>query len=197
MCKMLCVLRADFIKAKDLAEESFGIASSLTNSLTSEAIQLLQQLRDEYMTITNDTIPFLAANNSLCVANPEFAKSSYATTCLSPIKQLLENETGDVQILNQTNLSEFSPTKTIIIPSIQIIRRIRCNVSLDFPIRLEMIPYAGQIVPALDYIFRVYVRGNSLPGQQHGSKDVILGDNKLSLGKFLLQVSIICIPCII
>ena len=189
MCKMLCVLRADFMGAKELAEESFINASSLTNSLTSEAIQLLQQLRDEYMTITADSIPFLAANNSLIVANPDFAKSSYAATCLSPIKQLLEGDAavGETAAVNVTQASEFSPTKAAVVPSIQI-RRIRCNVSLDFPIRLETIPYAGQIVPALDYIFRVYVRGNSLPGQQHGSKDVILGDNKLSLGKFLLQV---------
>lgn len=56
------------------------------------------------------------------------------------------------------------------------------------PIPLEPLSGSELFVAALSQIFRGYIRGNALPGLINGAQDVTLGDKKLAMENFLLQV---------
>lgn len=212
LCKILCEVRGEFEQAKTLAEDTLVEASSLENSLDENAIAVLQKLRDDYMTISLEEFAMLMAKSGLQTAGTEAYRvgsgdegDSDAVIPVnfvdgapgSPAKAgVMIGATGVMVPGSPHHHGHLPEPKEFFsgnvqtvphVPNFQIVRRIRCNVSLDGPIRLETLNAAAQIVPALDYIFRVYVRGNSLPGQQFGSGDVFLGDNKISMGKFLLQ----------
>lgn len=64
---------------------------------------------------------------------------------------------------------------------------IRRHILLPVPIMLEGLPSSSLILKALDRIFRAYVRGNALPGQQSGGNTVDLAGNTLSFRAFVLQ----------
>ena len=204
----MCEIRGDFAEAKKLAEDTVIEASSLENNLNHSAITMLQKLRDDYMTISleefNKLIAVYPLHGISVVVNDEGEVVVDAERSASPVDKnrlgatspfpqdtaifSLAGNRADMPV-DTTNLFSGNVQTIPQIPNYQIIRRIRCNVSLDFPIRMENMASAVDIVPALDYIFRGYCRGNSLPGTQFGSKDVVLGDSKMSMGKFLLQVS--------
>ena len=194
MCKILCDLHGEYMAARKLAEETFVAASSVSNSLDADAVSMLQRIRDVFMTISPAEVKSLRAQNPLITRNP--AIPAHISRPNSPIhlaeELLLDTSAEAVDTapgVETTMMSEFGTSKGApVLPNYNVVRRIRANVSLDFPIRLETMHVALHIVPALDYIFRAYVRGNSLPGQQLGAQDVVLGDNKLTMGKFLLQV---------
>jgi hypothetical protein len=54
-------------------------------------------------------------------------------------------------------------------------------------VQLDTLPEAAQLLSALDQIFRLYVRGFALPGQQHDGSSVHLVGQKLPFGSFLLD----------
>ncbi len=65
--------------------------------------------------------------------------------------------------------------------------QIRRQISLPVPIMIEAMPSSPNVLKALDRIFRAYVRGNALPGQQSGGSTVDLAGNTLSFRLFVLQ----------
>lgn len=193
-----------------MAEETVIHASSLENSLDDNAIAVLQKLRDDYMMISLEEFAVLMASSGMGkIRNDEDVideegepNGAIPLNFVDGVSSPRLGEAGRVfgstgAIVTAGGPHAHSPepkeffsgnVQTVPhVPNFQQVRRVRCNVSLDGPIRLEGLNSAAQIVSALDYIFRVYVRGNSLPGQQFGSGDVFMGDNKISMGKFLLQ----------
>lgn len=217
LCKILCEVRGEFERAKNLAEDTVIEASSLENSLDENAISILQKLRDDYMTISLEEFALLMANSGMarmmtdgyiggsdnelnpsdnCIVSTGKFKDSGPSSPTGEDGYIFGVTGGVIPAGSPRHRGHpaepkehFSGNVQTVAPeaNLQLVRRVRSNVSLDGPIRLETLVAAPQIVPALDYIFRVYVRGNSLPGQQFGSGDVVLGDNKMPMGKFLLQ----------
>jgi hypothetical protein len=64
---------------------------------------------------------------------------------------------------------------------------VRKLVSVPCAVMLESLSSSTLVLRALEKIFRAYVRGNALPGQQSGGNTVDLAGNTLSFKTFILQ----------
>eukprot|EP01036_Dinobryon_divergens_P031680 gene31680-41124_t len=69
----------------------------------------------------------------------------------------------------------------------EIVKRLSKIVTLAVPVIFESLTSSNAIFKALDQIFRVFIRGNALPGQQSGGHFVDMDGRTVSFRSFVLN----------
>ena len=93
------------------------------------------------------------------------------------VNLLTGDDAADGALENNANLQK----------NVDAVLRLKRAVALPVPVQLESVPSSALILKALDRIFRVYVRGNALPGQLIGGSTVEFDGNPLSFRNFILD----------
>ena len=175
MCKSLVVIRKRPFKAKLIAEKTFENANLHTNNIEPLSIEVLQKLRNDFMTFVNVVIGPDGQPVPGAVA-PEELNEEELNNLMAKVKkpEKKASSDGDGKLLNSNRGAE-------------LVRRLKRIISLPLPVQFESIPSASFILRALDRIFRAYVRGNALPGQLTGGHQVDLDGKTLSFRTFILH----------
>ena len=192
-CKYLSKIFHNLEKAKELATNSFYEACRHTNQLMdAPTIKLLQKIRDEFMTIDTSQKPADAT-----YAPPIFTKDISKHSSDGDTRPILSSKKsekgGSVQkektstphLTLATNISGFPDAE--VDKGAELVKRLHKVVSLPVPIIFESLPSSNSIFKALDQIFRVYIRGNVLPGQQSGGRLVDMDGRTVSFRSFVLN----------
>lgn len=192
-CKIQITLFCNFRSAREVSSEIFERANIESTSCNESALFILQNLRDKYVSLPttcedkNLEVPNLACTevNGMSALEQRMIMSASAP-------ELAQIRSSSRKLLRSSSASRIKGFNTSdeafqINPIVRDIK-FALSVGQGSRIQLEDINGSEDIIPSLQYVFRIYIRGNSLPGQMFGAQDVVLGDNKLSMDRFLLQV---------
>jgi hypothetical protein len=173
-------------EAKATAMQVYEDASALSFELTVDQLLILGKIREELL-ISKQPRSLLQAygeNDEDDVSEnqdggEEMAKlDSFRVTRKKSVKfaQLdkLRESRWNVGVFNH-NLEVATLIKKYLGPGISC------------PTYLESIPSSSIILKTVDKIFRAYIRGNALPGQQTSGNTVDLAGHNISFGAFLLN----------
>lgn len=158
---------------------AFETASLHDNFIEQSSIDILQRLRDDFMSYLSSA---LTDPSGQLVTDGENEEDSAAA-----IAQLVKGngrtdrakkETADVAQAKEVPGSNRGD---------ELSRRLRRIVYIPVPVLLDTVPSAAVILRAMDRIFRAYVRGNALPGQTTGGNTVDLDGKQMSLRTFVLH----------
>jgi hypothetical protein len=239
-CKAIVQFQQKFQVAKVIAEKLFFLASDSRYDIPAESLQVLQQLRDEFMMyekpqrkkIPLENPPKLIPGKILTSEESEAIQKTLESNeiyedeileATGALKSVVPPEEMDVienvffpkrkaskikeiqNIKNQRQLryldeedehgekvgagDEDMNNKTNENKKYRLALQIRRSLSVAVnsgPIEMESLVSAAAILKAVDRIFRVYIRGNALPGQQIGGNTVDLAGNTLSFRTFVL-----------
>lgn len=170
----MVVVRKRPFKAKLIAEKTFENANLHTNNIEQPSVDVLQKLRDDFMTFVNvvigaDGMPIPGA------VSLEELNEEELNNLMAKVKKPEKKKDDDENKLASANRGA------------ELVRRLKRIISLPLPVQFESIPSASFILRALDRIFRAYVRGNALPGQLAGGHTVDLDGKTLSFRTFILH----------
>jgi hypothetical protein len=173
LCKAICLINSKFKKAKMIADITFESASLHTNLIDEQSINMLQRLRDDFMSYLADD-----ASSQGGLASTEEEDEDAIAALLKDKRHRTKKTVAEVIRPREGAAANRGA---------ELVRRMRRIVSLPVPVQLETIPSAAQLLKALDRIFRAYVRGNALPGQMTGGNTVDLDGKSLSFRTFILH----------
>lgn len=210
-CDWLCIQQEAPRKAYHLAESTVSLATMHGNELTEKLLGILERLRADFMTeystkeepsksqkkninvtkltegakLTDMDLDRIFTESIAAGTTTTAAASSYGSTPGSPAanrsrKFKVEEEDkgkkkklGREQLIERNRLANFMMAK----------------VNLSQPIIFETISSAAAVMRAMEKIFRIYVRGNALPGLMQGDQRVDLNKSNrpLQMSSFILD----------
>jgi hypothetical protein len=183
-CDALVSIKSLHRRAKVIAQRVFDMASEHNNDISDPAMVILQQLRDTFMIFIDHK---KEAKEKL--ANV-FDLQQFDDTDeqeLKAIENLFQEKKRSKKSKEIDDIRNQRLGSTTANRRLQQARNLRRLVSLPVPVMLETITSATHILKALDRIFRVYVRGNALPGQLSGGTTVDLAGQTMTFRRFVLQ----------
>lgn len=177
-CEALILLKNKQRKAKIVAEKVFELATSHIYDISDSAMVTLQHLRDHFMILNTDNVQIVHAQD----CNIESEMQEIATMFQERKKSVKFREIENIRSQRMAQLGSPGTNKRVMLA-----KNLRRIVSLPVPVMLETITSASHILKALDRLFRAYVRGNALPGQQSGGQSVDLAGHTMTFRTFVLH----------
>jgi hypothetical protein len=162
-------------KAKLVAEKVFDLATSHIHDISESALVTLQHLRDNFMTLCTENLKIEEVAEDCEVRE-------IAALFQEKRKSVKFREIDNIRNQRMTQFESSGSNKRVMLA-----KNLRRTVSLPVPVMLETITSASHILKALDRLFRAYVRGNALPGQQSGGQTVDLAGHTMTFRTFVLQ----------
>ncbi len=139
----------------------------------------LQHLRDRFMVLNVEH--FKIENNSAEIDHEQEMKD-VAAMFQERKRSVKFREIDNIRSQRMAQLGSPGLNKRLMLA-----KHLRRIVSLPVPVMLETVTSASHILKALDRLFRAYVRGNALPGQQSGGQTVDLAGYTMTFRTFVLQ----------
>jgi hypothetical protein len=170
------------VEARSIADQTFNLASLHTNTISQEAVDLLQRLRDDIMSYQ----PKGESNATAKSTAPPLIVSPDLITKTATKKSIQEDLAGGAVAAGVTgyNGDDIPIHRREIAQCTLSVRRV---ISIPVPVQLDVVSSASLILKALDKIFRTYVRGTALPGQLSGGNTVEFDGTTLTFRNFILH----------
>lgn len=188
-CFALCAVCNDYLQAKVMAEDCFNATHSKAHELTDAAIAILEQIRKHFMMrVVGADVRAPDARHKQRTAQKPRAASMGSNVTTSSLAGAGTTSLSHAAVTSAPAISDPLTFSNVSSPALDLpaVRRaIRAGSGL--PVQLDTLPEAAQLLSAMDQIFRLYVRGFALPGQQHDGSSVNLVGQKLAFGAFLLD----------
>ncbi len=166
-------------KAKIVAEKVFELATSHIYDISDSAMTTLQHLRDHFMVLN---VEHLKIENTSAEIDNEQEMKDVAAMFQERKRSVKFREIDNIRSQRMAQLGSPGLNKRLMLA-----KQLRRIVSLPVPVMLETVTSASHILKALDRLFRAYVRGNALPGQQSGGQTVDLAGYTMTFRTFVLQ----------
>lgn len=177
------MLKNNVQKAKDIADQTFNLASLHTNVINAESVELLQRLRDDIMLyVPKPDADGIVRRPTIQSEGSAIDKVLKPPKTKAPAQHKYVDETGEDGTSGA--LSDIPAIRREIANCARAVRRI---VSIPVPVQLDVVSSASLILKALDKIFRTYVRGTALPGQLAGGNTVEFDGTTLTFRNFILH----------
>jgi len=180
-CQVLCEVQQSHMKAKLIAEHAFHAATAHTNVIDIQSNMVLQNLRDHFMTYVI-SLPMIASSDVANAGNNDDLTAE-VEKLFKRKKSVKFKPLDDLKNQREMTINAYNSSSKLL----ELARNVRRLVALPVPVLLETISSAANLLKALDRIFRVYVRGNALPGQLSGGNTVEMAGNILSFRTFVLH----------
>ena len=194
--RALWCLKDDKMNAKILVKQAYDAATLHTNSafLEVSVIKILQKIRDEFLWYNERLDEPDGKNENVENGDPSEDGGSKDGDEDGGGSKAGSLEVGDLEKLPRTdagfNTGEHRNGSDFLRPlspyALAFVTKLRKQTASITKINMVELPYARAYTKGLTAIFRAYIRGNALPGQQI-LDGVNVGGSKTSFDKFLLH----------
>ena len=192
-CKYISDILSQYDDAIALGTKTFNEACLHTNQLEDEsALKVLQKIRDEFMNIDMVRLSFTKLNPMIEHAQP--TESKRVAIKQTKVFKAAEKKIEEDRVSSDREIKGANTWQPLIMGEVsevdkgmELVKRLNMIISLAVPVIFETLTSSNAIFKALDQIFRVFIRGNALPGQQSGGRFVDMDGRTVSFRSFVLN----------
>lgn len=191
-CKYISSIFNQYENAIALGTATFNEACLHTNQLEDEAaLKILQKIRDEFMNIDS-----LRSKLTRAHLRTDHLRPYESSAFTQPTKDFTipSKKVDGSRVASHRDNKGVIALEPLVIGDVsdvgkgmEIVKRLSKIVSLAVPVIFETLTSSNAIFKALDQIFRVFIRGNALPGQQSGGNFVDMDGRTVSFRSFVLN----------
>lgn len=177
-CEAVSDIRKNFSLAKIIAEKTFELNSSITSELQEKDFDVLQKLRDHFMSLIIDQ------------SSKQEGGENKGELSLDDIEKIFSKENQQPK-QKSIKFSRKESFDTLNNPNLTIKQRkaisLKKLICISSPIYLDGFASSQNIARACEKIFRAYVRGNALSGQLAGGNIVEMSGYNMPFRTFAIQ----------